>query len=319
MKLYLKAIGAVVASCCVVVLLACSGTGSNVDGTKVVPPVPNAEVPKAEVPKAEQVLPLAEAGQQVGGFQQDPINVICAYLEEDGHTTNPYEKLYEEGDAYYACSMYKFISPKSRNAIAYYVDGTRTKVSAISLGLYVNDRSGASAAHEELLASGEKLVLKATGNPLPHAARKAIIRGGSGVWQIGPATVRLKREDYPTGRGYSLDLLIEWKKAAEAIVRMEQLPERAPAAWEELQKELGDSLTTKSRDKLRTFVNEFRGTPEGELAEKESKADGMWTLLKQYERIKNKEKAIGIADEIVKQFPETVSAKLAAKWIENRK
>ena len=115
MKLYLKAIGAVVASCCVVILLACSGTGSNVDGTKVVPPVPNAEVPKAEVPKAEQVLPLAEAGQQGGGFQQDPINVICAYLEEDGHTTNPYRQLDGGGDAYYACSTYKDISPESLN------------------------------------------------------------------------------------------------------------------------------------------------------------------------------------------------------------
>lgn len=312
MKLYMKSIGVVVACCCVMVLLACSGAGSNVDGTKVSPPVPN-----AEVPKAEQVLPLAEVGKQVGGFQQDPINVICAYLEEDGHTTNPYRQI--DGDAYYACSTYKDISPESLNHIAYYVDGTRTKVSSINLDLNVPDRSGASAANRELLASGEKLVRKATGNPLPNAAREAIIAGGSGVWQIGTATVRLKREDYPNGLGYSLNLLIEWKKAAEAIVQVEHRQERAPAAWEELQKELGDSLTQKSRDKLRDFVKEFKGTVEGELAEKESKADGMWALVKQYERIKDKEKAIGIADQIVKQFPETVSAKLAAKWIQNGK
>ncbi len=155
----------------------------------------------------------AEAGHQTGGFQQDPINVICAYLEEDGHRTNPYKLNY--GDAYYACSNYKDISPNSLNHIAYYVDGTRTKVSAINLDLSVADVSGASAANRELLASGEKLVQKATGNPLPNAAREAILAGGSGTWQIGPATVRLTRIDYVieslTGRGYSLNLRIEWK------------------------------------------------------------------------------------------------------------
>ena len=154
---------------------------------------------------------ITVADQPGDGFQQDSINAICAYLEEDGHKTyNPYRQE-EGGDGYYACSPYKDISPNSLNHIAYYVNGTRTKVSAINLDLNVHDLSGASAANGELLASGEKLVRKATGNPLPDAARKAIMAGRSGEWQIGPATIRLKREDYVTGRGYSLNLLIEWK------------------------------------------------------------------------------------------------------------
>lgn len=153
----------------------------------------------------------AEADHQARDIQNDPINVICAYLEEDGHRTKSYRQLDGTGDDYYACSPYKDISPNSPNHIAYYVDGTRTKVSAINLDLNVSDLSGASAANGELLSSGEKLVLKATGNPLPNAAREAILAGGSGTWHIGPTTVRLRRNDYPSGRGYSLNLLIEWK------------------------------------------------------------------------------------------------------------
>ena len=109
------------------------------------------------------------------------------------------------------------------------------------------------------------------------------------------------------------------RDAAEAVIRMELLQKEAPAAWQELHLELSDSLTPKSRDKLRSFVKEYKGTPEGVLAENESKADGMWTLVKQYERIKNKKKSTDLALEIIKDFPETVSAKQAKKWIEGAK
>jgi hypothetical protein len=161
---------------------------------------------QAERKRQEEAQLAAEASHQA-----ETINAICAYLEEDGHRTNPYRQLDGVPDEYYACSDYKDISPNSLNHIAYYVEGTRTKVSAINLDLNVHDLSGASAANGEMLASGKKLVQKATGKPLPNAALKAIMAGGSGAWQIGSATVRLTRDDYVTGRGYSLTLLIELK------------------------------------------------------------------------------------------------------------
>ena len=162
---------------------------------------------QAERKRQEEAQLAAEASDQA-----ETINAICEYLEEDGHrTVHPYRQLEGVADEYYACSDHKDISPNSRNHIAYYVEGTRTKVSEISLVLHVPDLSGATAAHRELLASGEKLVQKATGKPLPNAARKAFMAGGSGAWQIGPATIRLTREDYPAVPGYWLTFLIEWK------------------------------------------------------------------------------------------------------------
>ena len=116
-----------------------------------------------------------------------------------------------------------------------------------------------------------------------------------------------------------LDSVRKQHATEEAALKLEELCKQSPVAWETLKQELGDSLSPAKRDLLKAFIKEYEGTPEGELANKESRAEGLWTLVQQYDRLKSKEKSLELANELIEQYPETIAGRLARRMIDERK
>ena len=73
----------------------------------------------------------------------------------------------------------------------------------------MNNRAEAKKAHAELLKAAEVLVKKSLNKPLPANIRDAIIKGKSVSSRIGDATVEIVRDDWTTGKGYSIKFVIK--------------------------------------------------------------------------------------------------------------
>ncbi len=140
----------------------------------------------------------------------------CGYLSSiSGLQTRGYKNLIEDGSGdWYTCSSnYKDLGndfPIANN-IAYYVEGDQKTANQLKLVLnvYVSEKS--KQDHTELLNYSQQLTQKSLSAPLPKDVSSAITSGKAGKWTIGKADVELKRENFPTGKGYGLHFLIKKK------------------------------------------------------------------------------------------------------------
>ncbi|MGE0081903.1 MAG: DUF6030 family protein [Thiohalomonadaceae bacterium] len=133
----------------------------------------------------------------------------CRLMRDAGLVTRGWKNDY--GSEYWCSSPYKQIGvgyPLANN-LAYYVDGTKKKANQVKLVLNVNNRSAAEAGHNELLRASSSLVASQTGQEMPESLRTAIEQGLSVSEVVGKANVDVVREDWPTGKGYEMKVIIK--------------------------------------------------------------------------------------------------------------
>lgn len=138
-------------------------------------------------------------------------HVACTLLSHiKGMETSGY-KSDGGADTYFCCSPYNDIGerfPELANNIAYYVYGNASRVTLLKLVLNVNEPTKANEAQAVLMNYSDELTRKALGVPLPDEIKGDILQGYVGQWNLEGASLELKRDEWPTGRGYELHFII---------------------------------------------------------------------------------------------------------------
>ncbi|WOD28736.1 hypothetical protein RYH70_01470 [Alloalcanivorax xenomutans] len=132
----------------------------------------------------------------------------CSYLKPS-LSTRGYKKGY--GDEYHCSSPYKDIGKASTglpNNLAYYSVGKRSVAETLKLVLNYNQPSRSASATEVLVSEAESLAIKATGKEIPELISKAISLGEPAEEIIDGIHHEVKRDDWPTGRGYEVHYII---------------------------------------------------------------------------------------------------------------
>ena len=148
------------------------------------------------------VASIAHAELQITSPQE-----VCNILSKSGLSTGEWKNNYG-----YGCnSSYKEIGSGSplTNNLAYYVDGDKNFVSQAKLVLNINNKSQATSAISALISSSEELSVKLTGEKLPQIIKDAITRGKAIKAKAGKAVIEVKRDDWPTGKGYELHVIFK--------------------------------------------------------------------------------------------------------------
>lgn len=165
---------------------------------------------EAPVPRATTRPPAAAAGEVAPGGGWRP-QEACAYLADvPGLRTNTYKSLYE---ADFGCfSRYKSLDGEGAalpNNLAYYVEGDARRALRLKLVLNVNVPAQGRAALAELRHSGEALAVRALGQPLPVDVGRALAEGRAGEWVVGQTQVQIRRDVWPTGKGYGVHYVLQ--------------------------------------------------------------------------------------------------------------
>jgi hypothetical protein len=153
-------------------------------------------------------------GKLIGRRFYRPAPPACASLRSLGLNTDRYWR--DDGDSVFRC-----ISPVkelgtvadplgigSKNGLSYHVDGDAERIHKMLLHLNVNQRHEAKQAHQALAQAAKRLTQEALRTPLPKAAEQAIAAGKPWQGTAKAATLELTREDWPTGKGYTLDFSV---------------------------------------------------------------------------------------------------------------
>ena len=134
---------------------------------------------------------------------------VCALLSNVGLSTGSWINLYE--NEFYCNSPYKEIGtgfPLANN-LAYYVEGNKNSVTQAKLVLNVNNKAQATSAHSALLSSSEVLSVKISGVKLSQSIKGAITAGKPIKAKVGQTAVEVKRDNWPTGKGYELHVIFK--------------------------------------------------------------------------------------------------------------
>lgn len=132
----------------------------------------------------------------------------CSFLEPM-LVTRGYKQLFD--DEYYCSSPYKDIGQsdlRAANNLAYYVTGGANVADTLKLVLNYNQPANATPATNQLVAASKTLSLKATGSDLPPSTLAALSAGRSAVEVSGEFQHEVKRDDWPTGRGYDVQYIV---------------------------------------------------------------------------------------------------------------
>ncbi len=137
------------------------------------------------------------------------ITEVKDYLKAEGYVTGSWKEILD--DEYFCCTGYKSINSVEAvsNNIAYYVNGNRTTAAELKLVLNVNIKSKAQEAHSEFLKIAQALNVKATGKKLEDALAEAITKGTASEIKSKSYTTKIIRNDWPSGKGYDLQFIIE--------------------------------------------------------------------------------------------------------------
>ena len=133
---------------------------------------------------------------------------VCVLLENDGLATRGWKSY----DNKFGCtSDYKEIGSGSPlvNHLAYYVDGDKNSVTQAMLVLSVHNKSQATSGHSALLSSSEELSIKLAAEKLPQTIKDAITGGKPMKAQVGQTTIKVERDEWPTGKGYELHVIFK--------------------------------------------------------------------------------------------------------------
>lgn len=121
-----------------------------------------------------------------------------------------YSQLYE---GVHSCgTRYKHIGTDNSSALAnnlsYYAAGTPDTVRRLRLLLNINQPSNDTLAREQLAAAAAPLFHAATGDSLPASIHAAIKNAVPGQWDESGYRIELKKDVWPTGKGYELNFVI---------------------------------------------------------------------------------------------------------------
>lgn len=132
----------------------------------------------------------------------------CNLMSEIGLKTGGWKNHYEQE---YGCSSpYKDIGEAFPlpNNIAFYAEGDRDSVKLVKLVLNINDPSSETIANEVLQYTASILIPKISGEMLSTSIQSAISHGNNFSEKIGTSMVNVVRENWPTGKGYEIKVII---------------------------------------------------------------------------------------------------------------
>jgi hypothetical protein len=118
----------------------------------------------------------------------------------------------QDGDVHYRASTpYKEIGAAFPlpNNLAYYISGEAKKVTQLKLVLNLNAPAESIEAVSELASVAESLMRAALEDPPIKEVVTAIRGSSSGAWTAKGRRIQLRRIDWPTGKGYELQVIIE--------------------------------------------------------------------------------------------------------------
>lgn len=158
---------------------------------------------------ADAAETAAAPAQQHGGAGVGwPAGEACAFLEPT-LATRGYKHDFD--DEYHCSSPYMDIGPSTpqlANNLAYYVTGGAETADTLKLVLNYNQPANAASATEQLVAASQHLSLEATGNDLPPAILSGLSAGRPIVEVSEGFRHEVKRDDWPTGRGYETHYIV---------------------------------------------------------------------------------------------------------------
>lgn len=133
----------------------------------------------------------------------------CNLMIEAGLSTRGWKNHYDQE---FGCSSpYKDIGSALPlpNNLAFYAEGNRDFVKLVKLVLNVNDRSTASSANKQLQKAAAILFQKTTSERIPQSVINAIVNGKSMSQKVGISQVDVIRDNWPTGKGYEIKVVIK--------------------------------------------------------------------------------------------------------------
>jgi hypothetical protein len=137
----------------------------------------------------------------------------CNLLIEAGLKTGSWKNHYDQE---FGCSSpYKNIGSTSSlpNSLAFYAEGNSTSATMVKLVLNINDPSTASIANKELQKITSILLPKVSGEKIipplmEEILMRAISQGENTSMRIGISTVKVVRDNWPTGKGYEIKVIV---------------------------------------------------------------------------------------------------------------
>jgi hypothetical protein len=147
-----------------------------------------------------------------GDLVSDTPVVVANYLASSGLATRAYKALDPSvPGTFSASSPYQGLPSTGamKNNLAYYCEGTATKVTRIYLVLNVNSPADAASAHTALVEAATVLCKAALGKDMPAAIRDTLLKGSTQQWETGPYSLRSEKDTWPTGLSYSLKFEIK--------------------------------------------------------------------------------------------------------------
>ena len=163
--------------------------------TATVPvPAPASPVPAPAPEEQPAPAPLGWAPDQACNFIGGSFGVeIRQYLheyEDEYSCSTPYKNLQE--------------GVNLLNNLAYYVTGNRDFATEVKLVLNINEPSKQAYAKDQLKKFSYVIAKAATGKGLPSDMSSAITSGTPKVHESAGYRQELKRDNWPTGKGYEL-------------------------------------------------------------------------------------------------------------------
>lgn len=137
-----------------------------------------------------------------------PPSEACSFLNP-ALVTRGYKHDFD--DEHHCSSPYKDIGASAAglpNNLAYYVTGTSDVADTAKLVLNYNQPASDTAATKQLVEASKTLSLKATGSDLPANVLSALSKKRSAVETSGEFQHEVKRDDWPTGRGYEIHYIV---------------------------------------------------------------------------------------------------------------
>lgn len=154
---------------------------------------------------AASVFAVSASGEIINATPQK----VCALLSDSGLKGRKWVNDYGDGSAGCA-SDYRDIGSATglANNLAYYVTGVDKYVMEAKLVLNYHQPAKAKDATAALLSASKKLSQRALGAKLPESIEELIKRGEHGSAKVGKGVIEVVREDWPTGKGYEVQVMM---------------------------------------------------------------------------------------------------------------
>lgn len=135
--------------------------------------------------------------------------VACKYLQEIGFGVNNWTS--RDKDVYGCSSPSKELSSQhpTANNLIYYVEGKADRVSRLKLVLNASWDPQEEGARGELMRAAILLTAQSLNRVLPITIQNAIIAIRSASAEEAGVSFEVLRLDWPTGKGYELQFIIE--------------------------------------------------------------------------------------------------------------